>query len=471
MTVLTSRDVIEHADIKFGTSGARGLVESFSNSVCYAFVRAFFDVLENRYDYNELAIGIDNRPSSLAIAQACADAASHLGIKVIYCGVLPTPAIAFFAINKRIPAIMVTGSHIPFDRNGLKFYTPDGEITKQDEHDIISSVAAVPKTLDTTDLFLNITAVKEYKQRYLAMFKTKVLTGKKVGVYEHSSAGRDIYCELFEDLGAEVIRLGRTDHFVAIDTEAVSTEDKDRAIEWRIKYDLDAIFSTDGDGDRPMLANEKGVWLTGDELGLLCSRELGIDALAVPVSSSTAIETSTFFQKVKRTKIGSPYVIAALKELEIDNRNVAGFEANGGYILATDVKYNEAEVRALPTRDALLPAIIVIAGDPISFQQAELPNRFTASDRLTDYPREKAQLVLSKAESDIDSFLKSVQINHSCIRIDRTDGLRMTMDNLDIVHLRPSGNAPELRCYVETNCSENSFRLLQKTLSNLKKFF
>ncbi|MEA7188015.1 hypothetical protein ONJ45_27985, partial [Salmonella enterica subsp. enterica serovar Virginia] len=42
-----------------------------------------------------------------------------------------TPALAHQSISDKVPAIMVTGSHIPFDRNGLKFYRPDGEITKE----------------------------------------------------------------------------------------------------------------------------------------------------------------------------------------------------------------------------------------------------------------------------------------------------------------------------------------------------
>lgn len=65
------------------------------------------------------------------MAQACAAALLECSIKPIYYGVIPTPALANQAIADGIPAIMVTGSHIPFDRNGLKFYRPDGEISKE----------------------------------------------------------------------------------------------------------------------------------------------------------------------------------------------------------------------------------------------------------------------------------------------------------------------------------------------------
>tara|TARA_B110000908_G_C10080263_1_gene369255 strand:+ start:225 stop:437 length:213 start_codon:yes stop_codon:yes gene_type:complete len=61
------------------------------------------------------------------------DACRAAGLAVTDCGDLPTPALALAAIGARAAAVMVTGSHVPADRNGLKFYTPDGEITKIDE--------------------------------------------------------------------------------------------------------------------------------------------------------------------------------------------------------------------------------------------------------------------------------------------------------------------------------------------------
>ena len=66
--------------------------------------------------------------------------------------------------------------------------------------------------------------------------------------------------------------------------------------------------------------------VTGDILGLLCSQLLNIEALAVPVSCNTAIEKSASFKQVKRTKIGSPYVIAEFATLTERYKSVAGFE-------------------------------------------------------------------------------------------------------------------------------------------------
>jgi phosphomannomutase len=86
------------------------------------------------------------------------------------------------------------------------------------------------------------------------------MRGCRVGLYQHSAAGRDLYLRLFEDLGATVIPLGSSDLFVPIDTEAVSADDERMGTLWAEQHNLDCIFSTDGDGDRPLVADEHGVW-------------------------------------------------------------------------------------------------------------------------------------------------------------------------------------------------------------------
>jgi phosphomannomutase len=84
------------------------------------------------------------------------------------------------------------------------------------------------------------------------------------------------------------------------------------AREWSAQHGLDAILSTDGDSDRPLLADETGTWLRGDVLGVLCARALGLAAVATPVSSNSALELSGWFADVRRTRIGSPFVIEAM---------------------------------------------------------------------------------------------------------------------------------------------------------------
>ena len=105
------------------------LLRDFTPEVCAAFTHAFVAVMRQACSVPQMALAIDNRPSSLAMAQACAAALLQAGIEPLFYGVVPTPALAYQAMQDKMPCIMVTGSHIPFDRNGLKFYRPDGEIT------------------------------------------------------------------------------------------------------------------------------------------------------------------------------------------------------------------------------------------------------------------------------------------------------------------------------------------------------
>ncbi|MCA0950248.1 phosphomannomutase [Shewanella chilikensis] len=465
--------VIKESGVAFGTSGARGLVTDFKPEVCAAFTLAFIQVMRQSFNFERLAVAIDNRPSSPDIAAACIAVANAIGVEVDYYGVIPTPALAVTSMEDNIPAIMVTGSHIPFDRNGLKFYRPNGEISKQDEISILAVNAVLPSFEVLPLPSVQLRAAENYLSRYLNIFSADLLKGKRIGVYEHSSAGRDLYANLFEQLGATVVTLGRSDSFVPIDTEAVSLVDIEMAQNWQCEYQLDAIFSTDGDGDRPLLSDETGNYLRGDILCLLAAQYLNIGALAVPVSCNSSIEVSGIFYHVKRTKIGSPFVIAEFEHLMKSSDRVAGFEANGGFLLGSDIFVNGSMLAALPTRDALLPALAVLAmadKNSISCLVKQLPNIFTASDRIQNFAREQSLALIEQGLSEPLSLLSELGLSDvNIVNVDVTDGLRMTLNNGEVVHLRPSGNAPELRCYVEAGSVIRARGLVRLILNSIKK--
>jgi len=71
---LNSSQVITQSDVTFGTSGARGLVTQFTSNVCAAFSIAFVAGIKQNFSFKTVAIAIDNRPSSYAMAQATRDA-------------------------------------------------------------------------------------------------------------------------------------------------------------------------------------------------------------------------------------------------------------------------------------------------------------------------------------------------------------------------------------------------------------
>lgn len=467
-------EVMQHSGVAFGTSGARGLVTAMTDDVCAAYTMAFIQTVRPSFEFEKVAIAVDLRPSSLRIADACAKMLRQLGLEVVFCGAIPTPALALYAQSLHIPGLMVTGSHIPFDRNGLKFYRPDGEITKSDEQAMLSCDCPDLHSQETVLPVEDAAARTVYLQRYLDWLGPNALRGMRLALYQHSSVGRDLMHDLLTQLGAEVLCLERSDIFVPIDTEAVSAEDVQRGLQWAQTYQVDAIISTDGDGDRPLISDERGVWLRGDVVGLLTAKALGIRHLAVPVSCNTAIERSGAFESVQRTKIGSPFVIAAMQALLSDGATaVAGFEANGGFLLGSML--SEQGLQALPTRDAVLPVVALLAqanasARKLSTMVADLPPRFTASDRLQAFPTEKSKALLARWSTKPALVVQEMALSEEVAHMDYTDGLRLTLQSGRIVHFRPSGNAPEFRCYVEAHSPESAADLLALMMNRLRAF-
>jgi phosphomannomutase len=484
-------NITDNLDVAFGTSGVRGLVEDLTPTICFAFVKAFLQV--NSSQSKRIAVGIDLRPSSLSMAKSCIAAINAHGCDVVYCGELPTPALAFYAMSNDMPCIMITGSHIPFSRNGMKFYNTDGEISKLDETNIISAEVELPENLDEIVNNIQIPAthteaLNVFKQRYTELFPVEMLKGKRIGIYEHSSVARDVLIDLMAYFGAEVISLERTDYFVPIDTEAVSEIDKEKAIGWAKKYKLDAIISTDGDGDRPLISDENGRWLRGDVLGVLCVNYVGATHVAAPINVNSMLEESSSGQLIcSRTRIGSPYVIAAMQDIakepsassiEASASKIVGYEANGGFMVGSDIELNGKILHALPTRDAVLPILIVLSlahqrSLPISGLLKSLPSRFTASACIKDVLRGVSDQISNSLEFDQvkqGEFLFEVYADNAVKinAINTTDGLRLIISNKDIIHIRPSGNAPELRVYVETSTMDKSEGLVKLVITALK---
>lgn len=304
----------------------------------------------------------------------------------------------------------------------------------------------------------------------------------KLGFYQHSSVGRDLLRELLERLGAEVIALGRTDDFVPIDTEAVSTADVEQARRWAQQHHFDAIVSTDGDADRPLVGDENGDWLRGDLAGVLCAQYLGARAVVSTVSCNTALEACGAFAEVVRTRIGSPYVIEAIERLlAAGQTGVVGFEPNGGFLVGSEVVKEGRILGPLLTRDAALPIVSLLAlarersgAQPkLSTLSAELPARYTASDRLQEFPTETSRVLIARlaaSHAAIDALLTEVGgCGGKVSRTDETDGLRILFDNGEIVHFRPSGNAPELRCYAEAGTPQRAAELVALGLQRLRE--
>ena len=254
---------------KFSTSGLRGLVTDLTEPLVRDYTRAYLSACNIT---TKLFVGRDLRPSSPQLAQWISDEAVALGLTVLECGTLPTPALALAA--KGHGAIMVTGSHIPSDRNGLKFYVPTGEITKRDEVRILAALGH-PKTKPQQGSLHSFDASSAFMERYESAFGATALTSLRIGVYEHSSVARDLLVNLVKRLGAQPISIARSDIFIPVDTEALDPATQALFAGWIKTHDLDVLISTDGDADRPMLIDEKAAVVPGDVLGALTARAMG----------------------------------------------------------------------------------------------------------------------------------------------------------------------------------------------------
>lgn len=441
--------------LKFGTSGLRGLATDLVGAESRRYAAAFIASLKQRNDVGHVLIGRDLRDSSAAISEDVAAALAAAGAEAVDCGEVPTPALALEAMSRRLAAIMVTGSHIPADRNGLKFYTAAGEIDKADEARILAALGPAPAGQAATTADPEV--LRRYRARYAGILPRGAFAGLRIGVWEHSSVMRDLLIEVLEGYDADVVALDRSDVFVPVDTEAVSADTATELAGWVHAHQLDVLVSTDGDADRPLLVDETGALIRGDVIGMLTARFLGADTVVTPVTSNSAIEG--MFATVVRTRVGSPFVIAAMAQA---SGTVVGFEANGGVLLGSSVTLNGTTLTALPTRDAMLPILGVIGaalaeGRSVSQLVATLPPRFARSDRLEQVPQEKSAALMDLLRRDAASFF---QPQASIQSVSAIDGQRFELAGGDVIHYRPSGNAPELRCYTEAATAERAEGLL-----------
>ncbi|HXK57205.1 MAG TPA: phosphomannomutase, partial [Gammaproteobacteria bacterium] len=235
--ILTIDALMQQCGVQFGTSGARGLAEAMTDRVCFAYTSGFLGYLAHEQEFrpgSEVAIAGDFRASTPRIMAAAAGAVRDRGGVPVNLGSIPTPALALYSLERKIPGLMVTGSHIPEDRNGIKFYKAAGEVLKPDESGIRRQRVRIPEGIFDahgmcrSGLELPVeteAASRRYCQRYLDFFPAHCLHGKRIGLYQHSSVARGLLYDILEGLGAEVIRLSYSDSFIPVDTEAIRAED------------------------------------------------------------------------------------------------------------------------------------------------------------------------------------------------------------------------------------------------------
>jgi phosphomannomutase len=237
------------------------------------------------------------------------------------------------------------------------------------------------------------------------------------------------------------------------------------------------VVSTDGDSDRPLilaLDGDKVRFFGGDLVGMIVAEFLGADAVVVPITCNDAIDHGKLAKVLEpKTKIGSPYVIAGMELARAKGRRaICGWEANGGFLTGSDIERRGRVLRALPTRDALLPILSVLVaskekGKRIGELFGELPQRYSRAALLKNYPREQSRQVVERFSAPGGATRMALEKVFSpdrgfgpIIRFDYTDGVRIYFGNGDVAHFRPSGNADEFRIYAVAGSQERADRIV-----------
>ena len=503
MDSLRSRLNYEPQELGFGTSGRRGKVVDLTQLEVYLNALAELQYLQSLAPSeggiqrgDPFYFAYDLRPSSAEfvseeegrgqIAQAIVAAIRDAGMQAVNLGRIPTPALANFAYPRGKGSIMVTGSHIPFDRNGYKTNSSQGELLKQEEAPINEHVRLVRKRLyeqpwdqslfDARGMLKSGSqalppeqgeARAAYIDRFAGFFAGCTLNGKRILVYQHSAVGRDLLVEILERLGAQVVKGGRSDTFVPIDTENIDAAQL--AVIQRLADEvsdgpLHAVVSTDGDSDRPLVLGVDAQtgrvhFFGGDLVGMVVAEYLQADAVVVPISCNDAIDRGPLAPVVgPKTRIGSPFVIAGMEAALVKGKQrVCGWEPNGGFLTGSPIAGNGAILEPLLTRDAGLPILGVLfaagqQGLSLIDLFARLPKRFSRAALLKHFPRATALKIVARFSppsgksapsaailKDLGLFFPPALGFDSITGVDYTDGVRILFANGEVAHVRPSG--------------------------------
>jgi len=544
---LSARLNYQPRELRFGTSGRRGEVIHLTQLEAYINVCAELEYLQSlpRSEGgiragDEFYFAYDLRPSSTRfvpsekgrgeICQAVVQAVLDRGMDPVNLGCIPTPALAYYALSRERASIMVTGSHIPFDRNGYKLNTAQGELLKQHESPIAEFVQRVRTTLydqayadspfDESGMFKaghrelppqRDDARNAYFRRYTDFFEALALTGKRIVVYQHSAVARDFLVEILTAFGAEPVPVGRSETFVPIDTENIDAaqlaviENHVRDV-MRAYGPVWAAVSADGDSDRPLVlgVDPEGTvrFFGGDLVGMVVAEFLGADAVVVPISCNDAIDRGRLRHALEpKTKIGSPYVIEGLERARLrGGKTVCGWEANGGFLTGSDIARNGRILSRLATRDAVLPILGALfaaqeADCSLTERFARLPPRYSRAALLKNFPlpvsrqivkrfspgvadlqegnfRPELRVVdthgrdmglpagvvsrLNQIKEELQQFFPAAAGFGEIARLNFLDGVRIIFSNGEVAHVRPSGNADELRIYAVADTQERA---------------
>ncbi len=247
--------------------GVKGEIVNLTNDVANVLGKAFVQWLRNttKLDEVSVAVGTDSRISGPELKGAFIGGMAELGAKVYDCDIASTPAMFMTTVSgdkSSTAGVMITASHLPFNRNGFKFFTKEGGLNKKDITEILKIAEENNFTLVESDKVVSQwNFIDEYSDFLVDYIRTKAevkanlekpLQGLKIIVDAGNGAGGFFASKVLDQLGADTKGSQFLDPDGHFPNHVPNPEDKDAMQSIcdavvKEKADLGVIFDTDVD--------------------------------------------------------------------------------------------------------------------------------------------------------------------------------------------------------------------------------
>jgi phosphoglucosamine mutase len=310
----------------FGTDGIRGRANAYpmDGQTAFSVGKAAAAYFRKIGKAGHIVIGRDTRISGDMLAQAVAAGICSAGLNVQHLGVIPTPAVAFAAVNTAAAGgVVISASHNPFDDNGIKLFDSHGCKLPDQAEDQIEILMQAPESeiraakAEQIGQIVDGAQTKDsYLQFLLDSSSCKSLKHLTLVLDCANGATYKVAPELFERLEARVTTLYCRPSGININDQCGSQHPETMAKEVvRQKADIGLAF--DGDGDRLIAVDQKGRVLSGDQIMAICANDLHQKGLLKNNLVVSTVMSNLGFGKALRnlgidvvaTQVGDRYVM------------------------------------------------------------------------------------------------------------------------------------------------------------------
>ena len=322
--------------LQFGTDGIRGNADvDLTPDLVVALGRAAALVFGVEQPF---IVGRDTRQSGPRLRDNLAAGLHAEGALVRDAGVLPTPGLAFLASAAQSRALMISASHNPWIDNGIKLFGDGGrKLDDATERRVEAELRAQSgRTLPPPDgRAIELESSAPYLQHLLGAIEGRRFDGLKVVLDCANGAASELGPAAFRALGADVVVVHDAPDGTNINTACGSTDPSDLQAAV-VAAGADAGFAFDGDADRVVAVDERGVIVDGDQIMVIAAIDLserGLlrnHAIAVTVYSNLGLHHALQPAgiAVVETPVGDRQVMAAIESHDL----VLGGEQSGHVI-------------------------------------------------------------------------------------------------------------------------------------------